>query len=75
MATFILLANWTKEGFQQIKDSPGRLDAFKTACKEHGARIVAYYMTMGPYDMVIIVEAPDDETIARLARFSHSTTV
>ena len=36
-------------------------------CKEHGGRIVAFYMTMGPYDMTIIVEAPDDATIARLA--------
>ncbi|MEX3011918.1 GYD domain-containing protein [Hoeflea sp. TYP-13] len=67
MATFILLANWTKEGFRDIKDSPDRLDSFKAACKEHGAQITAYYMTMGPYDMVIIVEAPDDETVARLA--------
>ncbi len=66
MATFIILANWTKEGFQQVKESPERLDAFKAACREHGAEIVAYYMTMGPYDMVIIVQAPDDETVARL---------
>ncbi len=67
MSTFILLANWTKEGFQNIKDSPNRLDAYKSACREHGAEIIAYYMTMGPYDMVIIVEAPDDKTVARLA--------
>ena len=67
MATFILLANWTEEGFRCIKESPDRLDGFKAACKEHGAQIVAFYMTMGPFDMAIIVEAPDDETIARLA--------
>ena len=67
MATFILLANWTEEGFRSIADSPSRLDAFRTACEEQGAHIVSYYVTMGPYDMVIIVEAPDDETVARLA--------
>ena len=67
MATFILLANWTREGFRDIKDSPNRLDSFKAACKDLGPEILAYYMTMGPYDMVIIVEAPDDETIALLA--------
>lgn len=67
MGTYILLANWTEQGFHEIKESPGRLDGFKAACKELGAEITAYFMTMGPYDMVIIVEAPDDATIARLA--------
>ncbi len=67
MATYILLANWTEAGFREIKDSPDRLDGFKAACREHGGEILGYYMTMGPYDMVIIVDAPDDETIALLA--------
>lgn len=67
MATFILLANWTEEGFRCVKDSPDRLDHFKAACEELGGRIAGYYMTMGPYDMVIIVEGLDDETVARLA--------
>ncbi|MCP4309339.1 MAG: GYD domain-containing protein, partial [bacterium] len=66
MATYIVLANWTEAGFRDIKESPARLDGFKAACLELGGRIVAYCMTMGPYDMAIIVEAPDDATIARL---------
>ena len=67
MATYILLANWTERGFQDIKESPDHLDGFKAACKELGAEIKDYYMTMGPYDMVIVVDAPDDATLARLA--------
>lgn len=66
MATYILLANWTQDGFREIQSSPRRLDEFKELCKESGAKIVAFYMTMGPYDMVLIVEAPDDTVIAHL---------
>ncbi len=67
MPTYIVLANWTEKGLREIQDSPSRLDAFKELCKEHGGRVVAFYMTMGPYDMAIIVEAPDDAALARLA--------
>ncbi len=67
MASYIILANWTEKGFHELKDSPARLDEFKALCQEHGGHILAFYMTMGPYDMVIILEAPDDATVARLA--------
>jgi uncharacterized protein with GYD domain len=36
-------------------------------CRQHGAEIVAFYMTMGAYDMAVIIEAPNDEAFARLA--------
>ena len=67
MPTYLVLANWTEKGLHEIQESPARFDAFKELCKEHGGRIVAFYMTMGPYDMAIIVELPDDATLARLA--------
>ena len=67
MPTYILLATWTQEGFHEIQNSPRRLDEFKELCEANGAKITAFYMTMGPHDMVVIVEAPDDATIARLA--------
>ena len=67
MQTYIVLANWTDKGFREIQDSPNRLEAFKAMCAQHGGRLVAYYMTMGSYDMVIIVEMPDDAALARLA--------
>lgn len=67
MPTYILLANYTEKGLHEIEESPNRLDKFKELCKQDGGRIVATYMTMGPYDLVIIVELPDDATLARLA--------
>ena len=67
MSTYIVLGNWTEKGFHDIQSSPDRLEEFKQLCAENGARLVSFYMTMGPYDMVIIVDAPDDAIIARLA--------
>jgi len=67
MPTYIVLGNWTEKGLREIQASPGRLEEFRGLCKAHGGRLVSYYMTMGPYDMVIIVEAPDDAVLAQLA--------
>jgi uncharacterized protein with GYD domain len=57
---------WTKEGLDKIKDSPSRLDAGKKAVEAAGGKITSFYMLMGEYDMAIIVEAPDDATLARV---------
>jgi uncharacterized protein with GYD domain len=67
MATYITLVRFTKEGMTNIKDSPQRLDQAKQAFKAMGAEMRAWYLTMGQYDAVVIGEAPDDETAAKLA--------
>ena len=67
MATYIMLCNWTDQGIRHVKDSPDRLDAARKLCQQHGADITPFYMTMGAYDMVVIVDAPNDDTFARLA--------
>jgi len=66
MATYIVLSSWTPQGIGQVKESPARLDAAKQAAQATGAEITAFYLVMGRYDMVIVAEAPDDETIAKL---------
>lgn len=66
MPTYISLLNWTKEGIQKVKESPGRLDSAKKAFKAMGAEIKETYLVMGQYDLVVISEAPDDETISRI---------
>jgi len=66
MATYIVLSSWTPQGIGQVKESPARLDAAKQAAQAMGAEITAFYLVMGRYDMVIVAEAPDDETIAKL---------
>lgn len=66
MATYIMLLNWTEQGIQNIKDSPKRLDSAKKAFRAAEAKLKEFYMAMGRYDMVVVAEAPDDETIARV---------
>ena len=67
MPTYITLIRYTTQGMQNIKDAPARLDAARQAAQELGVDVKAYYLTMGQYDAVTIIEAPDDETVARIA--------
>jgi uncharacterized protein with GYD domain len=43
------------------------LDAARQLCRQHGAEITEFYMTMGTHDLVIIIDAPNDEEFAKLA--------
>jgi uncharacterized protein with GYD domain len=63
--TYIMLANWTDRGAQQVKDSPRRVETVKRALSEMGGEFRAFYMTMGQYDLVCVYEAPDDAVAAR----------
>ena len=67
MPTYITLLSFTDKGIAEIKESPGRLNAAKQAFQAAGAELKEFYLTMGRYDMVILAEAPDDETVAKLA--------
>ena len=67
MGTYISLISWTERGIQTLKESPARLDEAKKAFQAMGAQIKAFFLVMGRYDMVLVAEAPDDETVAKLA--------
>jgi uncharacterized protein with GYD domain len=64
MPTYIALLKWTGQGIGNVKDSPSRLDAGRKAMKKSGVKIKDTYLTMGHYDLVCIIDAPDDETYA-----------
>ena len=66
MPTYISLASWTDQGIRKVKDGPKRLDAAKKMIKDVGAELRGFYMTMGAYDLVTIVEAPNDEAVAKM---------
>ena len=66
MPTFITLARWTQKGLENVKDAPSRLEIAKEAYKAMGAKIKEMYLVMGEYDMVVISEVPDDETMAKI---------
>ena len=66
MPTYIVLASFTEQGIRNIKDSPKRADAFKDMAKKSGATVKELFWTLGQYDVVAIVEAPDDVSITAL---------
>jgi uncharacterized protein with GYD domain len=67
MPTYVTLATFTQKGIENIKEGPSRLAEAKKAFEAMGAKIKDFYLVTGKYDMVVIVEAPNDETIAKLA--------
>jgi len=67
MATYISLMRFTQQGIENIKESPARLDRAKGAFRAAGAEIKEFYLVTGRYDAVVVSEAPDDETVAKLA--------
>jgi len=67
MPTYILLSNLTEEGWKTIKERPQRIKEVNKEIEAYGAKVVAQYAVLGPYDFINIVEAPDNKTIARVS--------
>jgi uncharacterized protein with GYD domain len=65
--TYIMLANWTDRGAQQVKESPRRIETAKRALAEMGGEFKSFYMTLGQYDLIGVYEAPDDAVAARFS--------
>ena len=65
MSTYIVLLNWTQQGIENVKDSPARLDKARLAVEAAGGKLSDFYMTIGQYDMVVVIEAPNNETFAK----------
>ena len=72
MPTYITLLHYTQKGVENIKESPARLDAAKEAAKSLGVEIKDFFLAMGRYDAVVVVEAPDDEAVSSFALASGS---
>ncbi|HEV7317263.1 MAG TPA: GYD domain-containing protein [Ensifer sp.] len=67
MTTYVVLLNWTEQGVKNVRESPKRLDAAKKMLADMGGSFKHFFLTMGTYDMVAVVEAPDDAVAARFA--------
>jgi uncharacterized protein with GYD domain len=67
MSTYITLAKWTQQGVENVQDSPARLDAFKKLVQSLGGTVKEFFMVTGRYDMVLVLEAPDDAAMAKVA--------
>ena len=67
MPTYILLSSLTAQGVQTLKSNPDRLREVNRDVEELGAKVLHQWATLGPFDFVNVVEAPDDATIARVS--------
>jgi uncharacterized protein with GYD domain len=64
MAMYVVLLNWTEQGIKDFKDSPERADAGKEEMAKLGVTLKDIYWTVGQHDLVLLCDAPDDESIA-----------
>jgi uncharacterized protein with GYD domain len=66
MPTYINLVSWTDQGIRNIKEAPQRMDAFRKTVEAAGGKLNGFYFTMGKYDIVTIIDAPNDEALANI---------
>jgi uncharacterized protein with GYD domain len=67
MATYVWLLNWTDQGIRNLKETTKRAKSFKEMAEKQKVKIREILWTMGRYDLVLVIDAPDDETISRLS--------
>ena len=66
MAINVSLVSYTEQGIRNVKDSPQRARAFRELCKQNGVQVREMLWTVGPYDMVVITEGPEEAVSAVL---------
>ena len=78
MPTYIILANFTSEGIRNIKGTTQRARDFRKETEKTGVKLKDIYWTMGNYDVVVVAESPDEESMASvlfaLGRLGKLTT-
>ncbi|MHA2609522.1 MAG: GYD domain-containing protein [bacterium JZ-2024 1] len=67
MATYILLSTLTEDGAQTLRKNPERILEVNREVEGKGCKILGQYAVLGPYDFVTVIDAPDNETVARIS--------
>lgn len=67
MVTYVVLSNFTDQGVRNVKDSPKRAEAFKEMAKTFGVTVKEIVWTQGRYDVVTVLEAPDEAAAMSLS--------
>ena len=67
MPTYVMLTNLTAEGVNTLKTNPARVQEVNKEVEAMGARVISQWATLGQYDFVSVVEAPDAETMAKVS--------
>ena len=67
MPTYVMLTNLTPEGVQTLKNNPNRVQEVNKEVEQLGVTVKEQWATLGQYDFVTIIEAPDDQTMAKVS--------
>ena len=67
MPLYILLSRLTDDGWETVKERPGRIKEVNKELSDIGVKVLSQYATLGEYDFVNIVEAPDNNVIAKVS--------
>lgn len=67
MATFIMLTRLTSDGVKTLKNNPGRVQEVNKEVEQLGVKVVSQWATLGQYDFISVVEAPDETTMAKVS--------
>jgi uncharacterized protein with GYD domain len=64
MATFITTMHFTEQGIKAVRDTCARAAGFKATAKKLGVKVTGIYWTLGAFDGMIVLDAPNEETAA-----------
>ena len=67
MPTYVMLTNLTPEGVRTLKNNPSRVSEVNKEVEAIGVEVKAQYATLGQYDFITIIEAPDDKTMSKVS--------
>jgi uncharacterized protein with GYD domain len=67
MATYILLGTLTDEGHEKLRKNPGWVDDLNHDLSEMGVDVISQFAVLGPYDIVTIIDAPDNKTVVHVS--------
>ena len=66
METYVILSKYTEKGVANIKESPARTQAVRKAVEAAGGKWLGWYLTMGQFDIVLVVQLPSAEALAKI---------
>lgn len=67
MPTFVMLTNLTSDGVRTLKNNPNRVQEVNKEVEQLGAKVIDQWATLGQFDFITVVEAPDSETMAKVS--------
>ncbi|HDI10318.1 MAG TPA: GYD domain-containing protein [Euryarchaeota archaeon] len=67
MGVYVMLTRLTAKGRETVRDNPERILEVNQEVEEMGAKLIAQYALLGPYDFLNILEAPDEATVAKIS--------